>query len=83
MIFEQHVPEGKLGEYVHSIVYYNEVDVEHDMDKYLPDGTTNLVINLCEPPRYIYDNTTLKKKTGMYRSLVLWNAHRVSYHKFR
>lgn len=62
MVFKQKIPEAELAEYVLSIVYYKDFKVEHTMDKFLPDGTTNLVINLYDEPRYIYDNSTLNKK---------------------
>ena len=62
MVFKNITPEAPLGDFVSSIVYYKDFQVKHSKDKFLPDGTTNLVINLFETPRYIYDNETLKEK---------------------
>ena len=62
MVFKNVIPEPPLDDFVLSIVYYKDFEVEHTMDKFLPDGTTNLVVNLFEAPRYIYDNDTLKEK---------------------
>jgi len=62
MVFKNSIPHAPLGDFVSSIVYYKGFQVEHSKDKFLPDGTTNLVINLFETPRYIYDNETLKEK---------------------
>ena len=32
------------------------------MDKYLPDGTINIVFELAGKPKYIYDNSSKEKK---------------------
>lgn len=62
MVFKQITPEPPLDDFVTSIVYYRDFKVEHTKDKFLPDCTTNLVINLLDEPRYIYDNFTLDVK---------------------
>ncbi|NNM24299.1 MAG: helix-turn-helix transcriptional regulator [Flavobacteriaceae bacterium] len=61
MVFKNVTPKPPLDKFVLSIVYYNGFEVPHSKDKFLPDGTTNLVVNLLEPPRYIYDNDTLNE----------------------
>ena len=33
----------------------------HNLDRFLPDGNTELIINLTEYPQYIYDNETLQE----------------------
>lgn len=61
MLFEQIHPEQPLGDYINSIVYYKDYTADHLMDKFLPDGTTNLVIELADQPQYIFDNHSLEK----------------------
>lgn len=62
MIFEQKVPGEPLDAYISSIVYYKDYKVEHEKDKFLPDCTANLVIELGDVAQYIFDNQTLDKK---------------------
>lgn len=62
MIFEQRVPCPPLDNYISGIVYYKDYNVEHEKDKFLPDCTSNLVIELGDMPQYIFDNQTLDKK---------------------
>ena len=62
MIFEQIIPKSPLNNYILNIVYYKNYIPEYDKDKFLPDGTTNLVIDFQETPKYIYDNITLNEK---------------------
>jgi len=62
MVFKNITPNVPLVNFVSSIVYYKDFKVEHTKDKFLPDSTTNLVVNLFETPRYIYNNETLKEK---------------------
>lgn len=62
MIFEQIIPKPPLDKYIQNIVYYRDYLPEHDKDRFLPDCTTNLVIDFHETPKYIYDNITLKEK---------------------
>lgn len=61
MVFKNIIPEAPLDKFVLNIVYYKDFKVVHSKDKFLPDCTTNLVINLFETPRYIYDNVSLKE----------------------
>ncbi|HMB63925.1 MAG TPA: AraC family transcriptional regulator [Eudoraea sp.] len=62
MIFETKIPEPPLDQYVQNIVYYSGYSPVHAMERFFPDGTTNLVIDLDDFPKYIYDNITLKEK---------------------
>ena len=61
MILRAHTPSFPLSEYVNAFIYYDGFDPIHQMDRFLPDGNTELIINLTEKPQYIYDNETLKE----------------------
>ena len=58
----QHSISSDLSKYVKTIHYNKDYFPEHEMDKYLPDGTINIIFELTENPKYIYDNKTLLKK---------------------
>jgi len=61
MIFETHIPSIPLRQYVNNFFYYEGFNIEHNVDRFLPDGNTEIVIDLSGEPQYIYDNDTLKE----------------------
>ncbi len=61
MVFHLHIPSFPLNQFVESFIYYKNYQPEHSIDRFLPDGNINLVIDLKEEPQYIYDNHTLKE----------------------
>lgn len=61
MISLYHQPAGPLSQHIESIFYYKGFDPEHTIDRFLPDGNVQLVLDLLEEPKYIYDNDTLKE----------------------
>ena len=56
MIFKTHVPSFPLNEYVNNFIYYEDFNLEHNIDRFLPDGNTEIVIDLTGEPQFIYDN---------------------------
>lgn len=60
MIFRIHSPAAPLGEFVGGLIYYESFDPVHNLDRFLPDGNTEIIIDLTERPQHIYDNETLK-----------------------
>jgi hypothetical protein len=61
MTFEIHSPSYPLNLFVESFVYYRDYNPDHTIDRFLPDGNINLVIDLTDYPKFIYDNHTLKE----------------------
>lgn len=61
MIFEVHIPSFPLGQFIESFIYYHDYNPAHNLERFLPDGNVNIVIDLTDYPKYIYDNTTLKE----------------------
>lgn len=59
MVFQAHSPFFPLDRYIESIFYYEGLSPAHRMDRFLPDGNTELIIDLSENTQYIYDNQTL------------------------
>ncbi|MBL7979188.1 MAG: helix-turn-helix transcriptional regulator [Bacteroidetes Order II. Incertae sedis bacterium] len=60
MIFQMIVPKEPLGDFVESILYYKDFHPTHQIDRFLPDGNVNLLIELTGKPQPIYDNQSLK-----------------------
>jgi AraC-like DNA-binding protein len=61
VIFRQHIPTYPLNLFIESFVYYKDYNPTHSVDRFLPDGNINVVIDLTDYPKFIYDNHTLKE----------------------
>jgi AraC-like DNA-binding protein len=61
MIFQLHIPSFPLNQFIESFIYYRDYNPVHSVDRFLPDGNVNIVIDLTDYPKYIYDNETLKE----------------------
>ncbi|HUG34924.1 MAG TPA: AraC family transcriptional regulator [Anaerolineales bacterium] len=61
MILKLHTPAFPLNRYIEQFVYYEGIEVAHSLDRFLPDGNTEIIIDLTEHPQSIYDNETLKE----------------------
>ncbi len=61
MTLRVHIPDFPLCEYVGALIYYDGIDPIHHMDRFLPDGNTEIILNLTETPQYIYDNHTFRE----------------------
>ncbi len=58
MIFNKYQIPLRLEKYVADLLYHKNYFPEHKKDKYLPDGTINIIFELTNNPKFIYDNTT-------------------------
>ncbi len=58
MIFIQHQIPKNLERYVAALLYHKDYFPEHKKDKYLPDGTINIIFELTGNPKFIYHNNT-------------------------
>lgn len=61
MILRIYKPVFPLDNFVAHLVYYEGLSTPHNLDRFLPDGNTELIINLTETPQFIYDNETLRE----------------------
>ena len=64
MIFKLHIPKPPLIQFIENIVYYSGFNPPHSKERLLPDGAIELVINLEEGPKHIYDNEDHGKRTA-------------------
>lgn len=62
MNFHFHKPTGFLGQFVESIVYFDSYSPTHTVEQLLPDGYQDLIIDLTDEPKYIFDNHSLSRK---------------------
>ena len=61
MIHQLYDLSPALSKYLAAMVYNKDYYPEHKMDKYLPDGTMNIVFELTGTPKYIFDNSSQKR----------------------
>lgn len=58
---EIHIPAYPLNQFIESFLYYKDYSPQHTVDRFLPDGNVNIVIDLTDYPKFIYDNHSLKE----------------------
>ena len=61
MILKTHIPRFPLNQFVDHFIYYEGYHPEHSIDRFLPDGNTEIIIDFDDRPQHIYDNQTLKE----------------------
>ena len=61
MVLRIHNPTFPLNEFVEHLVYYHGLSTAHKLDRFLPDGNTEIIIDLADHSQYIYDNETLEE----------------------
>ena len=75
MVARTYIPGGPLGTFIESFYYYSGYTPDHSIDRFLPDGNIQLVIDLTDTPKYIYDNTSHATVQTCKQSLVFGISH--------
>ena len=55
MSIYRHIPRPPLGQHIEWLWYYSNFQPDHDREHVLPDGTFDLIINLEDRPRKLFD----------------------------
>ena len=58
-IYKMYTPSLPLSNYISHFTYYKNHTPGHSIDRFLPNGNIEIVIDLTETPKFIYDNITL------------------------
>jgi hypothetical protein len=61
MILRTHIPRFPLNQFIDHFIYYEGYHPDHSIDRFLPDGNTEIIIDFDDRPQHIYDNQTLKE----------------------
>jgi len=61
MILKTHLPRFPLDHFIDCFIYYEGYHPDHSIDRFLPDGNTEIIIDFDDRPQHIYDNLTLKE----------------------
>lgn len=82
MIYRIHIPSPPLAYFIEHFFYYDGFHAEHMMEKFLPDGSVDLLIDLTETPKKLFYNeegtaySTFRKSwiSGMKTEYILIDA---------
>ncbi len=61
MIYQIHMPVAPLNQFVEVFIYFERVEHGHKVDRFLPNGDTEILIDFHDTPQYVYDNHSLKE----------------------
>ncbi|NOT50321.1 MAG: helix-turn-helix transcriptional regulator [Chitinophagaceae bacterium] len=61
MILQFHIPPFPLNNYIELVTYYKGYNPPHTIERLLPDGGIDLIIDLTSSPKHIYDNDSLQE----------------------
>lgn len=61
MITKAYFPRHPLNQFIALFYYYEGVEFAHKVDRFLPNGDTEILIDFHDTPQYIYDNDSLKE----------------------
>ncbi len=61
MIQQMYFPKEPLCHFIRFFFYYEGVQIHHTVDRFLPNGDTEILIDFHDRPQYIYDNESLKE----------------------
>jgi AraC-like DNA-binding protein len=61
MIYLTRVPAAPLSHFVELLWFYENLETDHAKEKLLPDASMELIIDLSEGPKKLYDNRDLER----------------------
>jgi AraC-like DNA-binding protein len=67
VIFRAHIPRSPLNRFIELLIFFERVEHAHSVDRFLPNGDTEILIDFSDSPQYIYDNDTLKEIQACHR----------------
>ncbi len=61
MIYQAYVPVSPLNRFIDVLIYFERAEHAHTVDRFLPNGDTEILIDFHDTPQFIYDNSSLKE----------------------
>ena len=61
-MLEVRIPQQPLDQFVECFLFHEDINPPHSIDRFLPDGNTEIIIDLTHSTKYIYDNDSLVEK---------------------
>ena len=60
MLFRTHKPSAPLSDFVDNLWHYEGLTTPHRLERVLPDGSVELIVNLRDESRHIFDPQSLR-----------------------
>ena len=70
MIYRIYKPALPLSQFIDHFFYYEGIHFSHTMEKLLPDGSIDLLIDLTETPKKLYHNENASSYTSFKKSWI-------------
>jgi AraC-like DNA-binding protein len=70
MIFRQRIPAPPLSLFVENLWFYDHLEVSHTKEKLLPNGAIELIIDLREGPKKLYDSRDISRSSNFRRAWI-------------
>jgi AraC-like DNA-binding protein len=67
MIYRLRVPRPPLSYFVENLWFYRDLEVDHSKEKLLPDASVELIIDLGEGAKKLYDRRDTTQHVGYHR----------------
>jgi AraC-like DNA-binding protein len=61
MILQTWVPAFPLNQFIEALIYFEGLQYAHRLDRFLPNGDTEILISFQDTPQHIYDNQSLQE----------------------
>jgi AraC-like DNA-binding protein len=74
MIVATHIPRPPLNQFVELLWFHEGLNCDHRLERVLPDGSVELIINLREEERHVFDRMTYRPLRS-YRGSWLSGPH--------
>jgi AraC-like DNA-binding protein len=74
MIVATHVPRPPLNQFVELLWFHEGLNCDHRLERVLPDGSMELIINLRDEARHVFDRVTHRPRRS-YRGSWLSGPH--------
>ncbi len=68
MIYATHIPRSPLNQFVELFWFHEGHNADHHLERVLPDGSMELIINLRDETRHVFDQTTHQPRRTYRRS---------------
>ena len=68
MSVAMHVPRPPLNQFVELLWFHEGLNCDHRLERVLPDGSMELIINLRDEARHVFDRVTLRTRRAYRRS---------------
>jgi len=70
MLYRTRIPKPPLSQFVENLWFYEDLATDHTKEKLLPDASMELIIDLSEGPKKLYDNCDLDRYNSFNRCWV-------------